>query len=233
LTDYVFTKSPVALDSLEKAIALSAIVTAYDHTIFSGPDTLTCVFKAALSSGDETILNAIVAAHDGVPLPTTPQTTSVAVVSEPDPPPFATPTYRTKRSAVAALTSVAANTSEVIDFQMTAERYVSGGEILVENAELGDYVTAEVYDADSVIPSPYRAALCEAWPSVATYIEKSFITVQTPGSVTAGAITVKTVDTYPLNAKITAGLYLRVTYFAVNSGLTRRVAVNYHLTKKL
>ena len=149
---------------------------------------------------------------------------SVGVTSLPEALPFAQPTYRTKRSAVASVSSCAINTSQAIDFQLTAERYVSGGKILVENAEFGDYVTASVYDLDSLIPSPYRAALCEAWPVVGEYIVKEFIDPLTQSVE---------VNTYPLNAKLTAGLYLRVTYFAINAGSTRNIAVNYYLTKKL
>jgi hypothetical protein len=110
---------------------------------------------------------------------------------------------------------------------------VSGGDLVIENAELGDYIVAQVEDLDGVIPSAYRAALCEAWPIVAKYINKSWVLVTTPGTIQAGAITSHSIDTYPLNAKITAGLYLCIEYHAVSTGLTRRVGAAYHLTKKL
>jgi len=153
--------------------------------------------------------------------------------SAPEVLPFAQPTYRTKRDAIADLISVAKNTTGDIDFLLTAERYVQGGTLIVENAEIGDYITAMVEDIDGVIPAPYRAALCEAWPIVAQYVMKEFIEVGVPGSVTAGTVTKHHIESYPLNAKIPAGLYLCIEYHAVDSGLTRRVAVNYHLTKKL
>lgn len=159
-------------------------------------------------------------------------TQQVTVAALPEPLPFAQPTYRTKRDATDILT-IAKNTSAVMDFLLTEERYISGGELVVENAEFGDYITASVYDVDSVIPAPYRAALCEAWPVVATYLIKRYISVRTPGSVVAGSVSENTINTYPLNARITAGIYLRFTYFAVDAGLTRRCIVNYHLTKKL
>lgn len=232
MTDYTFTKTPVAIDSLEDAIRKSAIVTAYDHTIFNGPNSLTCTFKDTLSAGDETLLGTIVAAHNGVPLPTTPVVLDVAVQSIPDPTPFAQPTYRTKRNA-SGVVACALNVTTVVDFQMTSTLYVSGGMLIIENAEFGDYVTAEVYDTDGVIPAPYRAALCEAWPSVAIYVLKLFIPVRVPGSVQAGSVSQIEINTYPLNAKITPGLYLRMSYTAVNSGLGRRVGMNYYLAKKL
>lgn len=141
-------------------------------------------------------------------------------------PPFATPSYRTKHDATPSITSVTANDHVHIDFQLTAERYVSGGCLVVKNAQFGDYVTAEVYDKDSVIPEAYRAALCESWPVVALYTIKEWVRYQ-------GDYTVHEIDTTPLNAKITAGLYLRVTYYAVDAGSTREILINYNLTKKL
>ena len=142
-------------------------------------------------------------------------------------PPFAEPTYRTKRNATQSIVSIEPDNYQNIDFLMTAERYVAGGLIIIENAVFGDYLTAEVIDIDGVIPSLYRAALCENWPTVALYVEKAWI-------LASGDIMTKMeMDTYPLNAKISAGLYLRITYHAINSGSTRRVAVNYYLTKKL
>lgn len=141
--------------------------------------------------------------------------------------PFAVPTYRTKRNATATLITIAPDSHEHIDFHLTAERYVAGGTLIVENGVFGDYAVAEIVDTDGVIPEPYRGVLCEAWPTVATYIEKEWI------EVSGSTMSKHKIDTAPLNAKVTAGLYLRVTYYAVASGENRRVGVNYYLTKKL
>jgi len=138
--------------------------------------------------------------------------------------PFAEPTYRTKRDKTPSLVTIAPGATEVIDYQITEEKYIHGGILLHKNSELGDIITAEVYDKDSVIPAPYRAALCEAWPSVAKYIIGMWVPEGT-GRIEN--------NTYPLNAKITAGLYLRMTYTATNTGSNRTIGVNYHLTKKL
>jgi len=141
--------------------------------------------------------------------------------------PFAEPLYRSKFTAIPSIASVSINTSENIDYEVPNERYVYGGQIIVENAELGDYIEALIYDKDSVIPSAYRSELCEDWPKVATYIEKQFLPINSEG------ISVADINTYPLNAKITAGLYMRVVYHAVNEGSQRKVGVNYLMTKKL
>jgi len=152
----------------------------------------------------------------------------VASISAPiDNNPFAVPTYRTKYNATTSWVDVEVNSQAVNDFHMTAERYVAGGELLIKGAQEGDYVTAEVTDIDGVIPSPYRAALCENFPTVACYIERWWI------CPSASDYSTVELDTSPLNAKISAGLYLRLTYFAANSGNTRRMAINYRLTKKL
>jgi len=122
-------------------------------------------------------------------------------------PPFAKPDYRTKISKTTSVIKVAPGETKDIDYQMAEERYVSGGHIVVKNGHFGDHIKASVQDADSLIPELYRAALCEDWPTVAEYIEGAWIHY-------GGEYSNHGIDTYPLNAKITVGLYLRVTYSA-------------------
>lgn len=153
--------------------------------------------------------------------------TTMPTVSVGSQPPFAEPSFRTKRSATPSLVTIAPGSSGTIDYYITQERYVAGGTILVSGAQFGDYATAEVRDIDGVIPSPYRAMLCENWPTVAQYIEKEWIEAHDAD------IAVHKIETYPLNAKITAGLYLRVTYYTTSAGSDRTIGVNYFLTKKL
>ena len=153
--------------------------------------------------------------------------TLTAAISTPlDNNPFAVPTYRTKYNATQSWVDVQPEAIITNDFHLTAERYVAGGQLLIQNASKGDYVTAEVCDVDGVIPAPYRAALCENYPTVALYVERWWV------NPTAEFITID-LDTAPLNAKISAGLYLRVTYCAAAGGSTRSLAINYKLTKKL
>lgn len=142
-------------------------------------------------------------------------------------PPFAEPLFRTKNDATDGVTTCPINTVTTISYVLPYERYVSGGLMLVKNAEFGDYISSDIHDTDSVIPEEYRASICESWPIVATYINKQF--VKTKG----GVYTLHDIDTRPLNAKITAGLYLRVSYHAINSGSAREVAINYDLQNKL
>jgi hypothetical protein len=143
-------------------------------------------------------------------------------------PAFAKPDYRTKNDAISEPVTIAPNSSENIDFLLTEERYVSGGEMIIENAVFGDYVTAEVYDLSNVIPEAYRNSLCENHPTVSKYILKRYVV-----PANAQGYSFCQLDTRPLTAKITAGLYLRITYYSINSGTDRRILVNNHLTKKL
>jgi len=66
-TLYSFTKV-AAVDRLEKEIHDCAIVIALDSITLDSTDQLSVWFRDALSGGDETILNALVVAHSGVPL---------------------------------------------------------------------------------------------------------------------------------------------------------------------
>ena len=68
MSQYNYTKTPVSLDRLTQEINQSAIVTALDHMTLLGA-ALSIFFKADLSSGDQTILDGLVSAHDGTPLP--------------------------------------------------------------------------------------------------------------------------------------------------------------------
>jgi hypothetical protein len=140
--------------------------------------------------------------------------------------PFAQPQYRTKNQATSAIASVNAGESGVISMQLAAEKFASGGSLIVKNAEFGDYVTAEVKDISSLIPAAYRAATCEAWPVVNTYVEKMWIAPK-------GVVTEISLDTYPLNAKIPAGMHLCITYHSAAAGSARDIVVNYNMQRKL
>jgi hypothetical protein len=212
---------------LAQEIGESAIVTALDR--IEGSPTATDVWmKAELSEGDSTILTNLVTAHVATPLADF-EIKTVALQSLPEPEPFAKPSFRTKRDKTTAWQTVTAGQTVDLDYTMAAERYVSGGEIIYSGAKKGDYVKASVMDPNGVIPAPYRAALCENHPLVNEYINGEWIVPNNTGQDFRSKI----IDTYPLNAKITPGLVLRVSYTASAEEGDREVAVNYHLTKKL
>lgn len=137
--------------------------------------------------------------------------------------PFAEPVFRTKFNATDSIIECAPGEIVNIDFPIAQEVYISGGLLLSKNQELGDHVVGEVIDKDGIIPEEYRAALCESWPTVSRYIEKLWVSPTGKSEM----------DTYPLNAKIAQGLYLRISYHASNEGVARKIAMNYYLTKRL
>lgn len=73
MTTYTYEKQ-CALDRLTLEIQQSAIVTALSHMTGTVAETRV-VFKAELSSGDEELLDGVVAAHVNTPLPNTPEPT--------------------------------------------------------------------------------------------------------------------------------------------------------------
>jgi hypothetical protein len=95
MTTYSYTMALIAVDRLTQEIQTSSIVTALDHinALGSAVDTF---FKADLSATDKTTLDAVVAAHTGVPLPSN-QVQNVSVQSTPLPSPFAAKTVGAKK----------------------------------------------------------------------------------------------------------------------------------------
>jgi hypothetical protein len=221
---YTYTKTPVSVDRLTQEIVQSSITIALNSITAFGVE-ITVGFKASLSESEKSILDVIISAHSGEPLPDHDQ--QMAITALPEAKPFASPDYRTKRDSTAFISTIEAGSSVNLDYILPETRYVSGGSLIVKNAQFGDYISASVVDVNGVIPQAYRASLCENWPIVSTYICREWV------EVSDGVHTKHRVDTYPLNAKITQGLFLRITYNATNSGNTREACVNYNLTKKL
>lgn len=188
-----------------------------------GSDNFEVYLTVEIDATKETAMDAVISAHDGSALEPEPELVTIK-----EQPPFAKPDYRTKRDAISAWETVTASQNKVIDFLISEERYVTGGEIIFKDAKEGDYISAEVYDKDNVIPEAYRAALCENHPTVAKYVIKKWLKPTESGKYDSFMI-----DTYPLNAKISAGLYLRVTYHSSAETGDRKIAINYHLTKSL
>lgn len=142
--------------------------------------------------------------------------------------PFADPLFRTKIKACDSVISVSPGDTGICDVKLTEDLYLYGGSVIVQNPFFGDFITACVYDKESVIPEPYRATLAENWPVIASYVDKKFIEIPHEGMTASD-----TLDTRPLIAKITAGLYLRTIYHATNAGIPRLFVTNYNLLKKL
>ena len=213
----------VSSDRLAYEIKLSSITAALDY-ITTGPSSVTIYFKAELSAQEIEVLESIITNHAPIPLPEN-KVQEVVVKQLPEAEPFAKPTFRTKRQGANSFITVLPGEEAIIDLPMTEERYAHGGILVYENARVGDRLFAEVVDANSVLPVSYRVQpICEAWPVVANYIDGEPVP---PGNG------FRDIDSYPLNARITPGLVLRVKYSACNKGEAREVGIGYYLTKRL
>jgi len=137
----------LSADSLKSEYEASAIVTALDY-IGSAGDVLNVTTKAVLSSGDETILDGLVAAHTGASISDKPL--DVEVESEP---PFAAKTIKVngvtkklfKRVHGVASSTIAGGATVNIDFVVPhAHCKFTGAEIM--NTDIGDTLNYLILD---------------------------------------------------------------------------------------
>jgi len=163
-----FPNHKVAPDRLTQQIQQSAIVTALDSINTSG-DLCAVIFKAALSTGDVTILDGIVATHSGEPLPNDVPAPVQSYSGVATPSPITTdgrpvalnnlfPDYvmlymagagddsttgRGNGTVFQAQSDAAGDTD--VEFYFNDWIYIAGGNMRVEGAALGDYATFEVH----------------------------------------------------------------------------------------
>lgn len=137
----------LAADALKEEILASAIVVAIDYIASLG-DVLDIYMKDALSTGDKTILDGVVAAHTGVPLPGDPSHVEVEAV-----PPFSAKKIRVngvlkslfKRVHGVKSSSISAGGEVDIDLVVPyAHAKFTGAEIF--GTELGDTLKFYVLD---------------------------------------------------------------------------------------
>lgn len=208
-------------DRLTQEIEDSAITVAIDYIYtVSSPATTNVYMKAPLSESESSTLSSLVTAHINTPPDDAPVTQPVQIQSQPM---VLVSSDRTKRHASPSIITINPGESAESQFQLPEELYIQGGSIVTANAEVGDWITASVKDVDSIIPEAYRAALCENWPIVSTYVVKEWVS----GSNT------RQMSTAPFSSKVAAGLYMCMTYHATNEGVARKLGCNYSFVKKL
>jgi len=177
-----------ASDSLEKSIRSSAILTALDYVSALGDD-IDVFFKDALSTGDKTILDGLISAHDGVLL---------------------NKEYIQKTQMYLGAVSikllefgfnfVATKTTVTDNDLLLPVKYMRGAGVETENHEFGDWVTVQMVDVDNVLGAG------------AGYVADQFgKEVQIPKS---GLFTVLSES---LSSAIPAGLYIRIKYNSVGT----------------
>lgn len=105
------------------------------------------------------------------------------------------------------------NTTTDLDFKVTgAKEYVQGGQILFQDANWGDYITAQVVDVDNVLGYGAGTVLNE-------YIKKRYI------SPTMGHSELEV----PYAGLVPQNTYLRIKYISTGTSTDVKVAVNYSL----
>jgi len=197
---YNYTKQ-ANLDNLELEIRSSTITIALDTITLVGDDDLKITFKATLSSSEETELDTIVTNHDY----TLHSPNMTTLVDLPDDKillveslPFTNPSGFRFRGASFSGTVSAESTAD-LDYEITQERWINGGRLLVSNIGQEDKITFQVVDKNNILGFGAGVVLDE-------FIKDYFV----PDT---GNLEVK-LD-YP--AKIIAGLFLRLKYTNSNS----------------
>jgi hypothetical protein len=140
--------------------------------------------------------------------------------------PFAVPMYAINHDGISAPVTCNVNATTNVDYLIPAEKYIFGGEMLLNGVQFGDKVSASIVDVDAVIPEAYREATCEDWPTVSTYIVDHYVDCRS-------SIGYVHVDTRPLCSKITAGLYLRIAVTTTNAGSARSAVMTYFFAVKV
>lgn len=130
------------------------------------------------------------------------------------------PRFQASDSVVSCTTGVETD----VDYKVTEDFNIYGGEIIVEDARIGDYFRVYVYDVDSIIPEADRATQAVDWPIVAEIVEKRYIRPEATSSIIS-------VDIREILSPIAANLYIRVAYFATAVASTRKMVINYFLAK--
>jgi hypothetical protein len=107
--------------------------------------------------------------------------------------------------------TVAADSTKSIDYQITEERYINGGKLIVKNMGDDDKITFQVVDKDNVLGFGAGVVLDE-------FIKDFYLPLNESLNVQLD---------YP--ARIMAGLYLRLIYTNTNTTETATVKCNLYL----
>lgn len=137
-----FPNAAVSSDRLVQEIGASAIVTALDH-IDTGNDACDVWFKDQLSAGDETVLDGVVAAHSGVPLPVQVDHVQLYAGNNPVPISEGKPILAVDRPGYSKLTLVTPNYCDKTTWYPAATRVVDA-----TAADLGAHTVYQIKDTN-------------------------------------------------------------------------------------
>ena len=139
-----FPNNKVSVDRLTQEIQQSAIVTALDH-INVNDSLVSIFFKADLSTGDQTILDGIVAAHSGLALPGAVQIVKSEVLTEHLKFVEAGDTTQGMYAAQSIIIDVSAgDTEKIVDFTWPFDIALMSGTLGVSEDMIGDDFMVDV-----------------------------------------------------------------------------------------
>ena len=189
----------VNVSQLEQEVRSSSITVALDN-ITSLANDVQIVFKASLSSSEEEELDNIVDSHNPEPDEIEPNLVDLPVgkILATESVPFANPSGLRFRGASFSGTVSGESTAD-IDYEITQERWINGGRLLISAIGPEDKITFQVVDKNNVLGLGAGVVLDE-------FIKDYFV----PDT---GNLEVR-LD-YP--ARIIAGLFLRLKYTNSNS----------------
>lgn len=208
MTTYSYTKTPCAIDRLTQEIQQSPIVTALDHMNLFG-SALDILFKADLSDTDKSLLDALVAAHAGQPLPqnTVTPVTVQAPISVASTPAFASKVFGTKslfkRIVGKQYSLVVGDNTLLYAETFPWVKFIS---LEIINGEVGDYCSLYILDTAtgtySTVPNaPLNQFGYGANIGAGFYVQRS-----------------------EFDADIYAGLQIKIVYTSVSA---KTVGINY------
>jgi hypothetical protein len=198
----------VNVSQLEKEVRSSSITVALDY-ITSLASDIQIVFKANLNSSEETVLDNIVNNHVIQPEVQEPNLVDLPAgkVLATESLPFTNPSgFRFRGSSFSG--TVSGESTADIDYEITQERWVNGGRLLVSAIGPEDKITFQVIDKNNVLGFGANVVLDE-------FIKDYFVP-------DGGNLEVR-LD-YP--ARIIAGLFLRLKYTNSN---TSTIAIKCNL----
>jgi len=174
-----FPNHLVCSDCFILEIEASAIVTALERI---DTDAVNCyvVFKAALSEGDETILDGLVAVHTGMSIAPKPISVELASPETSDGKPIVLPcmfpgnvylyptgagdniTNQTRGDGQAFKVTCTAEQDYSVDWQFIDMVYIAGGGVKWKDGEDGDWLSMKVYaPATPVTPNAENTGNCD------------------------------------------------------------------------
>lgn len=107
-----------------------------------------------------------------------------------------------------------------IDFKIVEDRWLNGGEIITEDAVIGDTVKAQVVDIDGIIPNDGSRDPFPNYPILKEWVHGWSIDPKKSASIIT-----------PYAALVIAGVWLRIIYTSIGTTNDVKVAINYDLHK--